>query len=538
MCGIAAALFHTPELQDWAKRTVDSMLDRIGHRGFRSLTRSEIVGLSCMGCVRLPIRDPIAGSQPSFNADQSVASLFNGEIYNLNEFSGAMYPKGNSDRALLPFIYRESATAPPDEDKLLGCRGMFAIIIHDLAARPETVRLLRDHVGIKPLFLAETSEGILIASEAKAFLGEATLSVREIQPGSFETLTHQNGRWTQADIQDVRDRLRTGSGRAFDGSAASIRQVVSQAVASQWPGEDLPVAVLCSGGIDSSVIAYELTKHRSERQPLIAYTARCVDADSGSSPADSIAARRVCDALKIPCREIEITYDDLFNVLGDVIYHVETFEPNVVRNAAIQYHIMREIAGDGFRVAFCGEGADELFWGYADFAASPEPKILGLRLLNDLHRTQLQRVDRIGMAHTVEVRVPFLDETVVRLGLDLPAGGKHLSACGMWLGKALLREAYADALPDEIVLRRKATMAFGAGFGGVEMNDEPMNCRSEALLNSRGEDTASMSARHPTAFPAGAKTPERALYLQIYCALGFKLPSTYAAPTVAQLERA
>jgi hypothetical protein len=108
----------------------------------------------------------------------------------------------------------------------------------------------------------------------------------------------------------------------------------------------------------------------------------------------------------------------------------------------------------------------------------------------------------------------------------------------MWLGKALLREAYADALPDEIVLRRKATMAFGAGFGGVEMNDEPMNCRSEALLNSRGEDTASMSARHPTAFPAGAKTPERALYLQIYCALGFKLPSTYAAPTVAQLERA
>jgi len=245
----------------------------------------------------------------------------------------------------------------------------------------------------------------------------------------------------------------------------------------------------------------------------------------------------VCSTLDIPLREVEVNYDDLFNVLADVIYHVETFEPNIVRNSAIQYYIMRQLAADGFRVAFCGEGADELFWGYADFASSEDPQALSERLLKDLHRTQLLRVDRMGMAHTIEVRVPLLDESVVRLAQGLSADQKLLKTCGIWLGKALLREAYANRLPDEILLRRKATLAYGAGFGRVEMNDDHMNSRAGHLLKARQQSLEAIKSRFPSAFPGGVATEERALYVDIYHSLGFDIPPNYDSPKVAKVER-
>jgi asparagine synthase (glutamine-hydrolysing) len=513
------------------------MLDCIEHRGYRDLKRSQSVGLSVMGCVRLPIRDPIGGDQPAFNSDLSVAALLNGEIYNIDQFKGMMDAGVNSDTAMLPYVYRESAASRPDEDRFLQCRGMYAIIVHDTAAEPATVKILRDHIGIKPLFMAESAQGILFASEAKAFRGEVCDSIREVGPGELVTIQYENGRWLQTESKDVVAQLLAGSGAGTDFSAPALRNVISRAVASQWPGEDLPVAVLCSGGIDSSIVTLELAKRGTARQPVVAYTARCVDSASASASADLAAAEGLCQSLGLPLREVRITYDDLFNVLADVIYHVESFEPNIVRNSAIQYHVMRQIAADGFRVAFCGEGADELFWGYADFARAPDADELSRQLLTNLHRTQLQRVDRVGMAHTVEVRVPLLDESVVRFSQGLGAEAKLLTTCGIWLGKGILREAYAGQLPDEVVLRRKATLAYGAGFGGVEMNDEPMNSRAKQLLLARGVTAESVMRKYPAAFPKGRGTAERALYVEIYQSLGYRVPTIYDPPKVATLER-
>lgn len=541
MCGIAAIFFHTPQQQDWAEDAVDAMLEGIGHRGFPP-KHVRIVGRSAMGCVRLPVRDPIAGNQPSFNSDGSVAVLLNGEIYNLDSFAGIAAGNVNSDTAMLPYIYRESGTTPPDEHRLLQCRGMYAIILHDASANPPMAKILRDHAGIKPLFVAQLAEGILLASEPKAFRAkpfrdQVFESIREINPGELLTLIHKDGKWTQAESKDVRAQLVASSGNFPDLTSSALRKVISGAVASQWPSEDLPVAVLCSGGIDSSIVTFELAARRSDRQPVVAYTGTCFDSTGTSCSSDLTVAQALCKTLGIPLREVQITYDDLFNVLSDVIYHLESFEPNLVRNSAIQYHIMRQIAADGFRVAFCGEGADELFWGYADFARALDPDDLSKQLLSDLHRTQLQRVDRIGMAHTIEVRVPLLDESVVNFSQNLSAAGKLLTTCSIWLGKAMLREAYAGQLPDDVVLRRKATLAYGAGFGGVEMNDDPMNSRSNQLLSARGTSTADVMRKFPAAFPPGTATAERALYVNIYDSLGFAVPANYDSPKVAKVER-
>lgn len=537
MCGIAAVFFNDKSLRSWAQKTVDQMLARIEHRGYAALSRSSVVGMSVMGCVRLPIRNPIAGDQPSYNSDYSVAALLNGEVYNIDSFRGTALQNTESDTAALPQLYRSSKDDSPHEDRLLQCRGMYAIVLHDTAELRPVAKLLRDHVGIKPLLIAHSPKGILIASESKAFLGQSVDSQREVKPGELVTLAYTAGGWIEHATMDVRERLQAGPEEQHDRLATSLRRVISSAVQLQWPVEDLPVAALCSGGIDSSIITYELSKHRTSRQRVVAYTGYCKDPAHSSVASDIVAARRLCADKQIPLCEVQITYDDLFNVLSDVIYHVETFEPNVIRNSAIQYHVIQKIAADGFRVAYCGEGADELFWGYADFAKAAEPDDLGRALLRDLYRTQLLRVDRIGMAHMVEVRVPFLDESVVRFASHLTSSEKSLESCGIWLGKRLLREAYAKELPEEIVLRRKATLAYGAGFGGVEMNDPTMNARSRELLRTRGESLGAIRDRFPRAFPLDGATEERALYLQIFASLGFGVPDDYEPPRFAQIER-
>lgn len=537
MCGIATIFFNDKSLRSWAQKTVNQMLARMEHRGYAALSRSSVLGMSVMGCVRLPIRNPIAGDQPSYNTDYSVAALLNGEIYNIDSFRSPAVPNTESDTAALPQLYRSSKGDSAHEDRLLQCRGIYAIILHDTAEVTPTAKLLRDHLGIKPLWMAHSSKGILIASELKAFLGQSVVSQREVMPGELVTLTYTAGGWVEHQSKNVRDSLQAGLDQQPERSAASLREVISSAVQLQWPVEDLPVATLCSGGIDSSIITYELSKHRTARQRVVAYTGYCKDPVRASANSDIVAARRLCADKGIQLCEVQITYDDLFNVLSDVIYHAETFEPNVIRNSAIQYHVIQKIAADGFRVAYCGEGADELFWGYADFADAADPDTLGRDLLRDLYRTQLLRVDRIGMAHTVEVRVPFLDESVVRFASHLTPSQKSLKSCGIWLGKALLREAYASELPEEIVLRRKATLAYGAGFGGVEMNDPTMNSRSRELLSARGESLEKVKDRFPKAFPFDRATEERALYVQIFASLGFAVPDDYQPPRFAQIER-
>jgi asparagine synthetase B (glutamine-hydrolysing) len=164
---------------------------------------------------------------------------------------------------------------------------MYAVILHDLAADPPTAKILRDHIGIKPLFMAKSPKGIHLASEVKAFRDLTCGSTREIKPGRLHTLIHRNGEWFEASEEDVRPQLLADLDKVPNLTAASLRSVISEAVASQWPDENLPVAVLCSGGIDSSIVTQELAlqiaSHRS---------AKALEASAGGPASDSAPTRR------------------------------------------------------------------------------------------------------------------------------------------------------------------------------------------------------------------------------------------------------
>jgi asparagine synthase (glutamine-hydrolysing) len=114
----------------------------------------------------------------------------------------------------------------------------------------------------------------------------------------------------------------------------------------------------------------------------------------------------------------------------------------------------------GIKVVLVGDGSDELFAGYDLFRQHPDPVALMRYRLMNLHRTDLQRVDRVSMLHSVEARVPFLDRAVVDFAWNLPLEYKLRDGTEKWV----LRQAISDLLPDYLAWRPKIRMPQGTGL--------------------------------------------------------------------------
>jgi asparagine synthase (glutamine-hydrolysing) len=432
---------------------------------------------------------------------------------------------------------------------------MFAIAVYDSNKRCGL--LLRDHLGIKPLFLLKAPFGVAFASEAKAFhsldqfgIYHPRQAASPLSPEATETATI--GTYWEippgGKVEISAGTVVRVSQRAFNGIALRARttkdtspsvvlyDLLTEVVTAQMP-ESWDVGLLCSGGIDSMVITHIAQQVALKRhQRVRAYVLGHVAGSSDVATATWACAHR---AVPIECCQVLLDTNDLIAGMSSAVRFTETFEPNVVRNSALAYHIFKRLAADGIRVALCGEGADELFWGYADFATLEGQEAaqteLMESLLRDLHKTQLCRVDRMSMAHSVEARVPFLDERIVSFARELEPADKNLRVFDRWLGKKVLRQAFSDVLPDGIVFRRKMTFSSGANFGDVTMNDNRLNqCILDTnLVTPREMDDLQKS--FPLALPL--LTPERALYLKLFLGFGYRVPEAYRPPVVAQLER-
>ncbi len=158
---------------------------------------------------------------------------------------------------------------------------------------------------------------------------------------------------------------------------------------------------------------------------------------------------------------------DVVDALETVIYHLESDDPALIRSAIPCYFVSR-LAADWVKVVLSGEGADEAFAGYQYFGDVTDPQGLhreSVRTLYGLHNMNLQRVDRMTMAHALEGRVPFLDIDFLDLVMGL-APAMKLHGQGHPDGhpeKWLLRRAFIGVLPEEILWRTKAEFAQGCG---------------------------------------------------------------------------
>jgi asparagine synthase (glutamine-hydrolysing) len=170
----------------------------------------------------------------------------------------------------------------------------------------------------------------------------------------------------------------------------------------------------------------------------------------------------MADHIKSEHHSLEFTFQDLIEVLPDVIYHLESFDALLVRSSLTHYLAARA-ASDYVDQVFSGEGADELFAGYDYLASIPLPSLQAEldRLVASLHNTALQRVDRCAGAFGLTAHIPFLDPGVVQLAQQIPVEWKRRADVGKWI----VREAATNVLPEAILRRPKAKFWEGAGVG-------------------------------------------------------------------------
>ena len=214
---------------------------------------------------------------------------------------------------------------------------------------------------------------------------------------------------------------------------------------------DVPIGVFLSGGLDSSLVAALMARHREDAARSGALLRR-----RDGRVSDLAAARRVADHLGLEHHERVYDADEVVAVLPEVVRSIESYEPSLVRSAVPNYLLAEETART-VKVVLTGEGADELFAGYAHYRDIDEADLRAelVRNVSGLHHLNLQRCDRVTMAYGLEARVPFLDRDVVNLAARIPIGwllpGEHGEE------KALLREAF-----DGLAAPRPAVAAQGA----------------------------------------------------------------------------
>lgn len=433
MCGIAG-VFQEP-----AGQTVKNMIGNISHRGPDG---RGVVNVSngTLGHTRLAILDIEGGHQPMDYRDTSIA--FNGEIYNYKELKRTYLPelhvKTHSDTEVMIHLYRKMG---PEFVKLLN--GMFAFAIQHNGE----MFMARDPLGIKPLYYGQSADGskFFFASEIKALVGQVE-RIKEFPAGYWY---HSRLGWHS--FYELKDTIRQFDGVEQD-ALPKIKSTLRNAVYDRMLA-DVPVGVSLSGGLDSSIVT-ALAREETEHLHSFAVGVE-------GSP-DLEAARQMSRYLDTVHHEYIYTTQDMVKALPNVLYHLESFDPALVRSAIPNYFLAK-LASEHVKVILTGEGADELYAGYDYLARYEEPEELQdemLHITNALHNTNLQRADRMSMAFGLEARVPFLDVESVSFAMGIPADWKlHEER----VPKALLRQAFANDLPDEIVNRPKAKFSKGAG---------------------------------------------------------------------------
>lgn len=434
MCGIAGA-FHVQ-----APTEVQAMLQQIQHRGPDGQGIKNFSN-GTLGHTRLAIIDVEGGHQPMGIENSWI--VFNGEIYNFRELIRSHLSdvtlESHSDTEVIIHLYRKYGPACVN---LL--RGMFAFAI----IQDGELFMARDLLGIKPIYCGEKEGAFYFASEIKA-LSLVTDQIREFPAGHW--YHSQKGWHAYREIDPIAQAVENE-----EQAQALIHTTLEEAVRLRLIA-DVPVGISLSGGLDSSIIAFLASRETAHLHSF---------AVGMEGSEDLAAARKMADILQTRHFERIYTQDEMLSVLPRVIYHLESFDPALVRSAIPNY-FLAEMASRYVKVILTGEGADEIFAGYDYLRAYENPAMLQREMLEitaALHNTNLLRADRVAMAFGLEARVPFLDAKVVDLGLGLPAEWKnhrHRQA------KYLLRKAFSADLPDEIVNRPKQKFSKGAGSSDV-----------------------------------------------------------------------
>jgi asparagine synthase (glutamine-hydrolysing) len=487
MCGIAAQ--YGPHPSDEAER----MLPRLVHRGPDD--KGEVrVDCAWLGHRRLSIVDVAGGHQPFSNATGDVWLVGNGEVYNHEQVRATLAPAPfatRSDNEVALHLLDERGAEALDE-----LEGMFAFLV---AGEDGRFIAARDPVGIKPLYWARRNGSVRFASEISAFAPDWMPDVESFPPGCHWTPDGGVERFASA-VPDSGEGAPAARAVWSDGAEppeqalAETRRILVGSVERQMMG-DVPVGVFLSGGLDSAIVAAIAARHLRRGGERLKTFAVGTD---GS--ADLLAARVV--ARHLGSEHHERVYDaaEAVRALPAVVRAIEHFDPSLVRSAVPNF-LLAEMTAQHVKVVLTGEGADELFAGYEYLRGFADPLALQgelMRTVHGLHNLNLQRCDRVTMAHGLEARVPFLDRQVIAFAFGLPMAWK-LPKPGE-LEKRLLRRAFGGWLPEEILWREKAEFGDGSGAKDVLTNSIEAGVSTSDFERGRGAIDPPLRTREELAY--------------------------------------
>lgn len=376
MCAICG-IYNFERKNPIDEETIVRMRDLMTYRGpdDYGLYVKDNIGL---GHRRLSIIDLSTGHQPMFNEDGSIVIVFNGEIYNYIELRHK-YLKGHnfktrSDTEVIIHLYEEFGM---DCLKLLN--GMFAFALYDI--RKEKLFLVRDHFGIKPLYYFKNGKGMIFASEIKAILaagvkpflkeemvmeyltfqyytGEETLfrDIYRLEPGYYIKMDNKGfTKHCYWDINCEEDKTLTE-----EICKEEIQNLLNDSIRLQMRS-DVPVGCHLSGGIDTGIVA-GLASRQKLNGRLKTFTA--FFPREGGIYDDSLFAEKSSKYINSDMYKLDLNEDDFFNSLETIFYHLD--EPCAGEGVVPQYYVSK-IASENVKVVLGGQGADEMFGGYARY---------------------------------------------------------------------------------------------------------------------------------------------------------------------------
>ena len=463
MCGIVGIFKIKQQTQELRQKAL-KMSQKLRHRG-PDWNGIYVGGSAILAHERLSIVDPQSGGQPLYSPDRKQILAVNGEIYNHRDvrakYAGKYDFQTGSDCEVILALYRDKGI-----HFLEDLNGIFAFALYD--EEKDDFLIARDPIGVIPLYIGKDKDGkIYCASELKALEGFCD-EYEPFLPGHY--YWGKEGKMTRWYVRDWFEYEAVKNNNAY---SQDIHNGLEEAVKRQLMS-DVPYGVLLSGGLDSSVISAIAKKYAGKRvetdNKKDAWWPQLHSFAIGLEGApDLIKAREVARFIGTVHHEIHYTIQEGLDAIRDVIYYIETYDVTTVRASTPMYLLARVIKSMGIKMVLSGEGADEVFGGYLYFHKAPTAQAFHeetVRKLGKLHLYDCLRANKSLAAWGVEGRVPFLDKEFLDIAMRLNPEAKMCP--GSTIEKKIVREAFADMLPDSVAWRQKEQFSDGVGYSWID----------------------------------------------------------------------
>jgi asparagine synthase (glutamine-hydrolysing) len=451
MCGILAIIGKGVDVQQ-----AKVLSNRMNHRGPNEHDIHVTEKGHILAHERLSIIDLKTGKQP-IQGSTTAYMVHNGEIYNHKELRETVLKdhsfRTKSDSEVIVHLYEKYGY-----DFLDKLDGVFSFVVID----GDDFIAGRDPIGVKPLYYGKDKDGRLYFSSEMKAIADQCEEFEAFPPGHYFSAKEGLVRYFTPEWFDYKKATEKLDYK-------KIRESLINATKKRLM-TDVPLGVLLSGGLDSSLTSSIATRLlKEEGKELHSFS---IGLDKHSP--DLIAAKKVADFLGTKHHELYFSIEEGLKIIDKLIWHLETYDVTSIRASTPMYLMSKMITDLGIKVVLSGEGADEMLGGYLYFADAPNKKEFQketIRRVRLLSTSDCLRADKSTMAYGLEARVPFLDKEFLEVIMKIQPKEKQPKTYN-GIEKYILRKAFDTKedpfLPDEVLWRQKEQFSDGVGYNWID----------------------------------------------------------------------